>query len=141
MARKKNSPQRLLLARNNPPQPAPSQLAHRVIPNTARRRVTKPRAKHCQRALEEIRHCQETTDQLIPKAVVWRLAGEITSQLKGADSGYRWKRSALDALQEAAEQYIVGVYENSNLCAIHDSRVTIMPKDMQLARQLAEKDC
>ena len=38
------------------------------------------------------------------------------------------------ALQEAAEAYLVGLFEDSNLCAIHAKWVTIMPKDIQLAR-------
>ena len=44
--------------------------------------------------------------------------------------------SSLFALQEAAEAYHVGLFEDTNLCAIHAKRVTIMPKDMQLARRI-----
>ena len=40
------------------------------------------------------------------------------------------------ALQEAAESYLVGLFEDTNLCAIHAKRVTIMPKDIQLARRI-----
>jgi len=43
---------------------------------------------------------------------------------------------ALEALQEAAEAYLVGLFEDTNLCGIHARRVTIMPKDMQLARRI-----
>ena len=43
---------------------------------------------------------------------------------------------ALLALQEAAEAYHVGLFEDTNLCAIHAKRVTIMPKDIQLARRI-----
>jgi histone H3 len=39
-------------------------------------------------------------------------------------------------LQEAAEAYLVGLFEGTNLCAIHAKRVTIMPKDIQLARHI-----
>lgn len=44
--------------------------------------------------------------------------------------------SALAALQEASEAYLVGIFEDTNLCAIHAKRITIMPKDMQLARRI-----
>lgn len=48
----------------------------------------------------------------------------------------RFQSSAILALQEAAEAYLVGLFEDTNLCAIHAKRVTIMPKDIQLARRL-----
>jgi Core histone H2A/H2B/H3/H4 len=44
--------------------------------------------------------------------------------------------SAIQALQESAEAYLVGLFEDTNLCAIHAKRVTIMPKDIQLARRI-----
>ena len=48
----------------------------------------------------------------------------------------RMQSSALLALQEASEAYLVGLFEDTNLCAIHAKRVTIQPKDMQLARRI-----
>ena len=48
----------------------------------------------------------------------------------------RFQSSAVLALQEASESYLVGLFEDTNLCAIHAKRVTIMPKDMQLARRI-----
>ncbi|EMS58304.1 Histone H3 type 1 [Triticum urartu] len=48
----------------------------------------------------------------------------------------RFQSSAVSALQEAAESYLVGLFEDTNLCAIHAKRVTIMPKDIQLARRI-----
>jgi histone H3 len=48
----------------------------------------------------------------------------------------RFQGTAILALQEAAEAYLVGLFEDSNLCAIHAKRVTIMPKDIQLARRI-----
>merc|ERR1712080_499804 len=45
----------------------------------------------------------------------------------------RFQSSVVMALQEASEAYLVGLFEDTNLCAIHAKRVTIMPKDMQLA--------
>lgn len=49
---------------------------------------------------------------------------------------YRWKADALLALQEMAEAYLVGLFEDTNLCAIHAKRVTIFVKDIQLARRI-----
>ena len=63
---------------------------------------------------------------------------ELDELLLG-DQGYvnaRWQASALLAVQEAAEAHLVGLMEDANLCAIHGKRVTIMPKDMQLARRI-----
>ena len=48
----------------------------------------------------------------------------------------RWQSTALEALRCAAESYLVGLFEDSNLCAIHARRVTLMPRDLQLARRL-----
>ena len=48
----------------------------------------------------------------------------------------RFQSAAIMALQEASEAYLVGLFEDSNLCAIHAKRVTIMPKDIQLARRI-----
>ena len=50
--------------------------------------------------------------------------------------GYLHLKSAYCELQEISEAYLVGLFEDTNLCAIHAKRVTIMPKDMQLARRL-----
>ena len=51
-------------------------------------------------------------------------------------SDLRFQASSVTALQEAAESYMVGLFQDTNLCAIHAKRVTIMPKDMQLARRI-----
>jgi histone H3 len=58
---------------------------------------------------------------------------EITQDYK---NDLRFQKSALECLQEAAEAYLVGLFEDSNLAAIHAKRVTIMPKDMQLVRRI-----
>jgi histone H3 len=68
------------------------------------------------------------------KAPFIRLVREICDEL--TTSGLRWQRGALEALQEAAEAYLVAMFEDTNLCAIHAKRVTIQSKDMQLARRL-----
>lgn len=48
----------------------------------------------------------------------------------------RWRVDALEALQEASEDFLVGVMEDANLCAMHGKRITIMPKDIHLARRI-----
>ena len=96
---------------------------------------------HCYRpgtvALREIRCYQKTSDLLIRKAPFQLLVREICGQVKPTGFHYcQWQGSAVLATQEAAEAYLVGLYEDSNLCAIHGKRVTIMPKDIQLARRI-----
>jgi len=84
-------------------------------------------------ALREIRKYQKSTDLLIRKLPFQRLVREIAQDLK---PDLRFQSAAIAALQEAAEAYLVALFEDSNLCAIHAKRVTIMPKDMQLARRI-----
>ncbi len=84
-------------------------------------------------ALREIRKYQKTTDLLIKKAPFQRLVREVSQDFK---ADLRFQSSAVMALQEASEAYLVGLFEDTNLCAIHARRVTIMPKDMQLARRI-----
>ena len=84
-------------------------------------------------ALREIRRYQKSTELLIRKLPFQRLVREIAQEFK---SDLRFQGSAVLALQEAAEAYLVGLFEDTNLCAIHAKRVTIMPKDIQLARRI-----
>ena len=84
-------------------------------------------------ALREIRRFQKSTELLIRKLPFQRLVREIASDYRGE---LRFQSSAVLALQEASEAYMVGLFEDTNLCAIHAKRVTIMPKDMQLARRI-----
>ena len=89
-------------------------------------------------ALREIRKYQRSTDLLIRKLPFARLVREITQTYNSAPSEgeKRWQAEALMALQEACEYYLVHLFEDSNLCAIHAKRVTIMVKDIQLARRI-----
>jgi histone H3 len=84
-------------------------------------------------ALREIRKYQKSTDLLIRKLPFQRLVREIAQDFK---TDLRFQSSAVLALQEAAEAYLVGLFEDTNLAAIHAKRVTIMPKDIQLARRI-----
>lgn len=84
-------------------------------------------------ALREIRRYQKSTDLLIRKLPFQRLVREIAED---NSIGLRFQSTAVLALQEATEAYLVGLFEDTNLCAIHAKRVTIMPKDMHLARRI-----
>jgi histone H3 len=63
-----------------------------------------------------------------------RLVREIAQEMK---EEYRFQAAAMNALQEAAEAYLVNLFQDTNLCAIHAKRVTIMPKDVHLARRIS----
>ena len=84
-------------------------------------------------ALREIRKYQKSCELLIQKLPFQRLVREIAQDYM---KDLRFQSAAVCALQEAAEAYLVQLFEDTNLCAIHAKRVTIMPKDMQLARRI-----
>ena len=84
-------------------------------------------------ALREIRRYQKSTELLVRKLPFQRLVREIAQENK---SDLRFQGSAIMALQEATEAYMVSLFEDTNLAAIHAKRVTIMPKDIALARRL-----
>lgn len=83
--------------------------------------------------LREIRRYQKSTELLIRKLPFQRLVREIAQNFK---SDLRFQSAAISALQEASEAYLVGLFEDTNLCAIHAKRVTIFPKDIHLARRI-----
>ena len=84
-------------------------------------------------ALREIRRYQKSTQHLIRRMPFQRLVREIANEFK---SDLRFQQSAIYAIQEAAEAYLTGLFEDTNLCAIHAKRVTVFPKDLQLARRI-----
>ena len=97
--------------------------------------------------LQEIRHYQRTVEPIIPRLPFQRLVKEIAQNYKVERKhsfdvrifttiSDRWQSIALEALRCASEHYIVGLFEDSNLCAIHARRVTLMVRDIQLARRL-----
>lgn len=101
---------------------APKKRRHRYRPGTV--------------ALREIRKYQKSTDLLIRKLPFQRLVREIAQDLRKEGEHMRFQSTAILALQEAAESYLVSLFEDTNLCAVHAKRVTIMAKDMQLARRI-----
>lgn len=115
------------------------------------------------RALKEIRQYQRTTDLLLLKLPFARLVSacpptprvletdstrvrpdantriqvrEVAINYRPIGEEFRWQSQAIQALQEAAEAFLVHLFEDVNLCAIHAKRVTIMQKDIQLARRI-----
>ena len=84
-------------------------------------------------ALREIRRYQKSTELLLRKLPFQRLVREIANEYK---QDLRFQGSAIMALQEATEAYMVSLFEDTNLAAIHAKRVTIMPKDIALAKKL-----
>ena len=121
MARTKQSPgkapTRTTLAKQSKKAPkvvAGVKKAHRFRPGTV--------------ALREIRRYQKSTELLIRKLPFQRLIREIAQDFK---PDLRFEANAIRALQIASEAYLVGLFEGTNLCAIHGKRVTILPKDMK----------
>ena len=84
-------------------------------------------------ALHEIRHYQKSSLLLIRKLSFQRLVREIAQDFK---TNLRFQSAAILCLQEAAEAYLVGLFEDMNFCVIHAKRVTITQKDLQLARRI-----
>ena len=107
------------LARKSVPSTGAVKKAHRYRPGTV--------------ALREIRRYQKSTDLLLRKLPFQRLVRQIAQDFM---NGLRFQSTAILALQEASEAYLVSLFEDTNLCAQHAKRVTIMPKDIQLARRI-----
>ena len=122
-----------------------TELGHRVLDWTAEqkrkihearmqgRRIKPHRYRAGTVALKDIRHYQGSTALLIRKLPFQRVVREIAQDIK---TDLRFQSAAILCLQEATEAYLVGLLEDANLCAIHTRRVTIMPKDIQLARRI-----
>ena len=94
-------------------------------------------------ALREIRRYQLSTENLIKCTPFQRLIREISQEYRIQPNGpgtpsvqVQFQSTAIAALQEAAENYIVGLFEDVNLLAIHARRVTIMPRDIRLALRI-----
>eukprot|EP01102_Stenamoeba_stenopodia_P019739 TRINITY_DN7524_c0_g1_i2.p1 TRINITY_DN7524_c0_g1~~TRINITY_DN7524_c0_g1_i2.p1 ORF type:complete len:177 (+),score=30.62 TRINITY_DN7524_c0_g1_i2:186-716(+) len=107
---------------SSPPPETPTRKPHRFRPGTV--------------ALREIRKLQSTTQLLLRRLPFARVVREVGFRMKRRGEDLRWTAEALLALQEATEAYLVHLFEDANLCALHAKRVTIFPKDMQLARRI-----
>ncbi len=123
-ARKKleKVPRSAIVARKksaNPKKPVAAPAARKFKPGTV--------------ALRDIRRYQKSTELLLRKLPVQRLVREVA---QGEKDGIRFQTSAVLAKQEATESYMVNLFADTCLCAIHGNRVTIQPRDLRLARRL-----
>lgn len=109
----------LKAARKTRPLPGCVRRPHRFRPGTV--------------ALREIRRLQRITELLIPNLPFQRLVREVTQEFRW---GLRFQLTAVVALQETAESYLVDRFQDCNYSAIHATRVTVAPKDMQFARRI-----
>ncbi|TKA62674.1 histone H3-like centromeric protein hH3v [Friedmanniomyces simplex] len=108
-----------------------------AVPSTSGFVKKKMRYKPGTRALQEIRRYQRSTQLLMAKLPFSRLVRELSMNVAHVSADVtRWQSQAIQALQEAAEAFLVHLFEDTNLCAIHAKRVTIMQKDIQLARRI-----
>jgi histone H3 len=134
IARKQPTPRKLLTpgsARAAQPSSSSSSGAGAAAGGGA---APKRRYRPGEKALREIRFYQKNTDLLIRRLPFARLVREVQTYFFRKE--YRWQAEAMLALQEAAEAHLVGLFEDANLCTIHAKRVTVMPRDIQLARRI-----
>ncbi|KAH0980154.1 hypothetical protein GBA52_007331 [Prunus armeniaca] len=122
--------------RNSPTTPGTQKKKRpqRNAPTTPETQRKKRRFRPGTVALREIRHFQKTCSLLIPAAPFIRAVREVSNNL--SHGSIRWTPDALLAIQEAAEDHLVHLFEDSMLCAIHAKRVTLMKKDFELARRI-----
>jgi histone H3 len=97
------------------------------------RKATKGKYRPNNLCLKEIRRFARAPDMCIRRASFQQVVKDITWEI---DSTYKFHTQAILAIQEAAEAYMIGLFEDCNLCAGHARRVTIYPKDMHLARRI-----
>ncbi|XP_071321939.1 histone H3-like centromeric protein A isoform X3 [Trachinotus anak] len=118
---------------STPRSPRQSRMSERA-PVSPKKRRFRPGTK----ALMEIRKYQKSTDLLLRKGPFSRLVREVCQSF--SREALRWQVYALLALQEAAEAFLVMLFSDANLCAIHAKRVTVFPRDIQLARRIRGVD-
>uniref|UniRef100_M3Y9U8 Histone H3-like centromeric protein A n=2 Tax=Mustela putorius furo TaxID=9669 RepID=M3Y9U8_MUSPF len=107
----------------------------RRAPSLVNKSLKNKRGPRRSRILKEIRKLQKSTGLLIRKSPFGRLAREICIKFtRGVD--FSWQAQALLALQEAAEAFLVHLFEDAYLLSLHAGRVTLFPKDVQLARRI-----
>ena len=94
-------------------------------------------------ALHEIHRYQQSTKSFIRRTPFNKLIKEISQEYRICPEGpgtpsvqVRFQSTALAALQEAAENFLVGLFEDVNLLAVHAKRVTVMPRDIRLALRI-----
>lgn len=133
----RKSPQKLLaISKNVRKQSHPqsiNKLKKAAVQNFQAKRKTRHRPGAV--ALKEIRKYQRSTELLIPRAPFQRVVREILGKQR-INLDFRLSVMAAKALQEASEAYLVGLFEDAMLCSVHAKRVTLMVKDMHLAKRI-----
>lgn len=124
--------------RRKPPQPKRKLVQHARDRNPREEEAADPPPKRHRfrpgtRALFEIRKYQASTDLLLARRPFAGLVREIGQSFA---FDLRWQPLAVEALQHAAEDWLVKLFADANLCAIHARRVTVHPRDIHLARRL-----
>ena len=116
-------------------------ILHKSIKHSTTGGIKKP-YRYCPGllALREIRRYQQTTDSLIRRTPFNKLIKEISQEYRICPGGpgtpsvqVHFQSTALATLQEAAENYLVGLFEDVNILAIHAKRVTVMPHEYQFS--------
>ncbi|XP_029457490.1 histone H3-like centromeric protein A [Rhinatrema bivittatum] len=130
-----SSPQPRRVTAGRSPSPVPQPTTSRPSPQRRSAPVRRRRYRPGTRALMEIRKYQRSTELLLRKQPFSRLVREITVSLSRGYA-YSWQSMALLALQEAAEAFMVRLFEDAYLCAFHAKRVTLFKQDIQLARRI-----
>jgi len=87
-------------------------------------------------ALHKIHRYQKSTDLILRKLPFQHLVCDIAQSFKIRGEVPRFQSTAVLALQEVSEAFLVGVFEDTNLCAIHAKCMTIMNRNMQLALRI-----
>lgn len=113
-------------------------LDHQPSSSSRRKTTTPKRTTPGSIALKEISRLQNTTSLLIPRIRFHRLVRELTFQVTHGEH-MLYQAAALIALQEATEAYLTYLFEDANLCCVHAKRVTIFPRDMNLAQRLRQE--
>lgn len=99
--------------------------------------VKKPRFKTGTVALRDVRHYQKSVELLIRKLPFQRY---VKSTVYAQKADMRFQGAAMAALHEAFEAYLVSLFEDAQLCAVHANRVTVMAKDINLVVKLRGND-
>ena len=126
-------PHKTLLGGKAPRKKLVTKAAHKQGSGQGVKAKPKPHRRYAMMALWEIRRFQRSVDLLIPLLPFQRLVREITQDFR---MDLQFQSSALLSLQEAAEAWLISLFESANLCCIHRGRITVSPKDFYLVSQI-----
>lgn len=127
------------------PKQSTSALSHSILSTKRRKKLhtferdeaKKRRRKPGTVALRQIKFYQKTTELLLRALPFARVVKEVGDTLSIAEfTKYKWKQTAIEALQNAAEAYLVALFEDVNRAAIHAKRVTVRPEDLHIVRKI-----